>query len=342
MNFKISITMIPLLFCSLIAKSQIAEYKQLVEFATKAPSGHNTQPWIFKLSESAIEIHPDFRQALPVVDQNHRELYISLGCAAENLIIAANEFGYEADFSIIENAGEHTFISIKLLKNNPLKDYLFDQIDKRQTNRSIYTSDTIPDFTIRKIENLSQKQNINIQFYKRDSKEFNILKQLVAEGNTAQMMDEAFKRELLEWIRFNKKQANKYKNGLTNSVMGTPSTPSFIGKPIVKSFLKPEKQNKSDMQKINSSSHLVLFTVEQNNPVGWIQVGRVLERFLLETTRFGIANAYLNQPCEVERVSNKLQSELPINGNHPVLLLRIGYAEPLPYSPRKDVWEVIE
>jgi hypothetical protein len=334
--------MIPLLFCGITTKSQETDYIQLIEYATKAPSGHNTQPWIFKLSESAIEIHPDFSQALPVVDQNHRELYISLGCAAENLLIAANEFGYETELSIIEDAGKSAFISIKLKKSQTIKDYLFEQIDKRQTNRSVYTSDTIPEFTIRKIDNLLSKQNLNIHFYKRGSEEFNTLKDLVAEGNTIQMMDDKFKEELLNWIRFNKKQANKYKNGLTNSVMGTPSTPSFIGKSIVKSFLKPEKQNKSDMQKINSSSHLVLFTVEQNNPVGWIQVGRVLERFLLETTRFGIANAYLNQPCEVEIVSKKLQSELPINGNNPVLLLRIGYAEPLPYSPRKDVYEVIE
>jgi hypothetical protein len=334
--------MIPLLFLGISAKSQVNEYTQLVGYATKAPSGHNTQPWIFKLTDSTIEIHPNFCMALPVVDKNHRELYISLGCAAENLIIAANEFGYEADFSIIENQGKHTFISIKLQKDQTIKNYLFDQIDKRQTNRSEYTSDTIPEFTIRKIDNLLSKQNLGIHFYKRGSEEFNLLKNLVAEGNSIQMMDEAFKNELLEWIRFNKKQANKYKNGLTNSVMGTPSTPSFIGKPIVKSFLKPEKQNKSDMKKINSSSHLVLFTVEQNNPVGWIQVGRVLERFLLETTRFGIANAYLNQPCEVESVREKVQSELPINGNHPMLLLRIGYAEPLPYSPRKNVYDVIE
>ena len=87
------------------------------------------------------------------------------------------------------------------------------------------------------------------------------------QGNTIQMNDDDFKNELLHWIRFNKKHANKFRNGLTNSVMQTPPTPSFLGKPIVKSFLKPDKQNKSDIQKINSSSHLVLFTINQENPL---------------------------------------------------------------------------
>jgi hypothetical protein len=123
------------------------------------------------------------------------------------------------------------------------------------------------------------------------------------------MTDSAFKEELLHWIRFNKFQTNKEQNGLTNTVMGIPSVPAFIGKPSVKSFFKPGKQNKSDLAKINSSSHLVLFTVEQNNPESWILLGQIHERFLLETTRLGIATAYLNQPCEVQSIAAAMQEK---------------------------------
>ena len=43
----------------------------LIEQACKAPSGHNTQPWLFEPGAQQIRIHPDLRQALPVVDPKH-------------------------------------------------------------------------------------------------------------------------------------------------------------------------------------------------------------------------------------------------------------------------------
>ena len=342
MNKQIVLIITPFLLLNLTVNSQNSDFKRMVEYATKAPSGHNTQPWIFRIKESVIEIHPDFSKALPVVDGNHRELYISLGCAVENLCIAANEFGYTTDVTVDVDAEEQTFIRIEVATGNSEKSILFEQIDKRQTNRSMYNNKLIPADTINELERKLVVDDVNIQFYEKNSRDFNVLKDLVAEGNTIQMNDKAFKAELLDWIRFNKKQVEEVKDGLTYEVMGTPATPGFVGKPIVKSFLKPTRQNKSDMEKINSSSHLVLFTIAQNDAEDWINLGRVLERFLLETTRMGIANAYLNQPCEVESVSITLRSALDTENFHPALLLRIGYANPLPYSPRKDVAEVIK
>lgn len=69
----------------------------------------------------------------------------------------------------------------------------------------------------------------------------------------------------------------------------------------------------------------------------WLDLGRSLQRFLLKTTEMGISYAFLNQPCEITTLSITLQKELPINKEYPTLILRIGYANPVPYSPRKDI-----
>ena len=66
------------------------DFHAMVEYASKAPSGHNTQPWFFTLGADAITITPDFSKRLPVVDPDDRELFISLGCAAENLRFTLN------------------------------------------------------------------------------------------------------------------------------------------------------------------------------------------------------------------------------------------------------------
>ena len=73
-----------------------AQMRELVRYATLAASGHNTQPWQFAIKANMIEIHPDLTRHLPAVDPSDRELWISLGCALENLLVAARADGYAA------------------------------------------------------------------------------------------------------------------------------------------------------------------------------------------------------------------------------------------------------
>lgn len=115
----------------------------------------------------------------------------------------------------------------------------------------------------------------------------------------------------------------------------------FIGRRIVNFFFNPESQNKSDEVKIDSSSHFVVFTSTHNTIPEWITLGVFHERLLLNFTREGISSAYLNPPCELPELADELRDNLPINKEFPALILRIGYAEPMPFSPRREVQEVL-
>lgn len=120
-----------------MANGQNPDFLKMLEYSVKAPSGHNTQPWKFKINDTNIEVYPNLDKELPLVDSNHRELYISLGCAVENICISANEFGYNHKTEILNQDGS-SFIRIELKKSEVTKNPLFSQIDKRQTNRSNY------------------------------------------------------------------------------------------------------------------------------------------------------------------------------------------------------------
>lgn len=56
------------------------DIKTLLAYAIKAPSGHNTQPWKFRVEGNTITISPDFSRRLPIVDPDDHALFISLGC----------------------------------------------------------------------------------------------------------------------------------------------------------------------------------------------------------------------------------------------------------------------
>ena len=317
------------------------DYADLIRAATQAPSGHNAQPWKFYIDSSSIEIAPDFSKALPVVDENHRELYISLGCAVENLCLAAKEKGYQPTPAIQQKDDTTFSILVKLTKKQVEPDPLFHAINTRQTNRDEYNHRMIEPDTISMIREVDCQEGTAFYMYPRGNNTYNTLSEYIYRGNAIQMQDKAFKKELLSWIRFNKRQIRETRDGLTHEVMGTPATPGFLGKLIVGMFLKPDAQNKTDRKKLESSSHLVLFATKNNTPREWIALGRTLERFLLKTTALGIANGYMNPPCEVHTLAEELREKVTENREHPTLLLRIGYAEPMPYSPRKELEHVI-
>ncbi|MCC8036076.1 MAG: nitroreductase family protein [Rikenellaceae bacterium] len=318
--------------------AQNRDYLFMIEHAVKAPSGHNTQPWLFIVNEDYIQILPDYDKSLPIVDPNNRELFISLGCAAENLCIAASQRGYHTDLSISEEG----IITIHLNKDeNVQPDTLFDQITIRQTNRSIYNERVISTDLIGLLKSVFKTSSVNAYFYKNGTTEFNSITDYVLAGNETQMLNKEFTDELKSWIRYNKKHRDKTNDGLSYAVFGAPNLPRFIIAPIISSHLKYKKQNKVDRKKIASSSHFILLTTPDSTPCEWIKLGIVLERCLLKATESGIAHAYMNQPIEVEELSEGITQTLNIPNEFPAILLRIGYGEIRPYSKRKDIHEVI-
>jgi hypothetical protein len=73
--------------------------------ATLAASSHNTQPWNFRLEAKRISILPDLSRRCPMVDPDNHHLFVSLGCAAENLLLAAQAAGLHGELTFETPAG---------------------------------------------------------------------------------------------------------------------------------------------------------------------------------------------------------------------------------------------
>ena len=326
------------IICAMKTVAQENELYQMVQYATKAPSGHNTQPWQFAIEQDTITITPVLAKSLPEVDPHNRELFISLGCAAENLRIAASHFGYTTSTAVSAEG----IITIALSKSTGASaDPLFEQIPKRQTNRSLYDGRAIPQETLDRLLDALPATGTHLRTWAVNAPEVETLTRAVMDGNTYQMNDKGFKKELLSWIRFNKRHSEQTSDGLSYAVMGAPNLPRWITKPIITLMLKGKTQNKADRKKIASSSHLLLLSTDEDTIPAWIALGGTLQRTLLALTSQDIANAYLNQPCEVPELREQLRNQLLSGKQYPQILLRIGYAKPMPYSKRKPMEEVV-
>ena len=66
----------------------------LLNFAVRAPSSHNTQPWLFRIQGHELDLIAETNRSLPIVDPLNRELIISCGAALHHLRVAARYFGH--------------------------------------------------------------------------------------------------------------------------------------------------------------------------------------------------------------------------------------------------------
>ena len=315
--------------------------KEMIYLATLAPSGHNTQPWKFSMRDNTILIYPDYSRRLRVVDPDDHALFISLGCALENLVVAANQMGYRAKIECFPPNEEKECIRITLNEEKvPFDTDLFDAIPKRQATRNMYDGRPIPAKELEQLKQASKQERVSLMLL-TEQKEIEPIIEYVKEGNMLQFGNHAFVDELIAWIRFSKKDALAKRDGLNAAAMGLPFIPEWLGAFILNHFVTAGGEAKKCEKLIRGSSALALFVAESNEKHSWIHLGRSFERFALKATALNIKHAHMNMPCEEVKIRKKLQEHLGLKNEHPLLLLRIGYANPMPYSYRRPVGDVV-
>lgn len=310
--------------------------RELVQYATLAANGHNTQPWKFAIKENAIEIHPDYSRSLPVVDPNHRELWISLGCALENLMIAARAFGHAPEVIYPDKSD---FILVQLTADTRQDSPLFDAIPLRQNTRSAYNGRLIKNEDLDQLQALQLEPGVELSFATNPQVMETFL-EYVNLGNLSQYANPDFVNELIEWLRFNKKEALYSLDGLYSACSGNPQVPRFIGQMFVGST-KPQQQADMDADKFRTSPTAVVIASESDDKVSWVRTGQVYERLALSMTSLDIKSAFLNQPIEVADLRGQFQRAIGLGNSLPQLLLRFGYANAMPKSLRRPVEDVL-
>ncbi len=113
-----------------------------------AASPHNTQPWIFHISDDRIELYADTSRNLGAFDPYLREMHIGLGCVVETMMQAAGPNGYKVALNI--QAGSllalthreprllAATLDLSRLSKPTEDDALYQAIPRRHTNRGPY------------------------------------------------------------------------------------------------------------------------------------------------------------------------------------------------------------
>lgn len=318
--------------------ADVSDRHDLVRFATLAANSHNTQPWRFRVDRRGVDILPDLARRTPVVDPDDHHLFASLGCAAENLAIAAEARGLAARASFHAEGGGLVRASFEPAA--PRESSWFRAIPERGVSRAVYDGQPVDGMTIAALEVAARSDAVDVLLI-TDRAKIEAVLALVVEGNTAQFTDPAFVSELKSWVRFDGRQALRTGDGLFSGATGNPSVPPWLGRMIFGIVATPRTEGDKCAKQVRSSAGILVLVGRKADPAHWVECGRSYQRFALEATVRGLRHAFINQAVEVPAVREKLAAELGIPGRRPDLVVRFGHGPAMPRSLRRPVAEVL-
>ncbi len=316
------------------ALSRTPEMSDFIRYATLAASGHNTQPWRFRPGASRIDILPDLSRRTPVVDPDDHHLFVSLGCAAENLALAAAARGRPGSLRF-EPANDGS-VEFAFGGGPDTGSTLFDAIPKRQSTRTDYDGRPVSASDMQALAAAAAVPGVDLVMI-TDRSRMNRVRDLVVAGNSAQIADTTFMRELKAWLRFSPRQAIQTGDGLFSASSGSPALPAWLGPVMFDLVFTAGAENDKYARQLASAPGIAVFVAERDDREHWVLAGRSCQRFALQATALGLKHAFVNQPVEVASLRPELATLVGLPGRRPDLVMRFGYGPTLPYSARRPV-----
>ena len=300
----------------------------LLDYAILAPSSQNTQPWKFNISGDEIRLFADKTGWLTVADADQREFYISQSCALENLLVAAEHFGY--GYNVTYPSGNGSLVAV--IKLTPGSGHsqdpkLFEAILARHDNQNPYDAKEIPESSLQALQNISVDKDIKLAMAS-DANTRNEFRNLTVSADQKQYSDPNYKSEL--------------GHSLGEGMMGPTGIEAVLAQLKVLFLDISTDQTKKDSDLVNSTPTLGFISSDGNDRVSQIKAGQLLEKVWLEATAMGISLHPMSQALEVPGTKTKLSEMLPSGSGNPQQAFTLGYASSVEdFMPRVSVQDSI-
>jgi len=319
------------------------QLEALLEQTIRAPSSHNSQPWLFRVEgRRSVTVLADRRRALPVVDPEDRELTISLGAALGTLEAAARAEGLEARVAVLPDPAEPDALAHVMLAPGPAPEASeiarAQAIEARRTVRAPFGPELVPGDLAARLSR--QAAALGVALHRvTDATGKAAIAALVSEGDETQFHDPRFRRELAAWVHSYRLGS---RDGMSSAGFGMPDILAPVARFVIRSFDIGGGVAASDAKTIaEGSPALWLLATGGDGPADWLATGRALAPVLLDLRADGWAASWLNQPIEVAALRPRLAAAAGAEG-HPQILLRVGRPAAWPAATmRRPLSEVL-
>jgi len=284
----------------------------LARAAILAASPHNTQPWMFKVSPDWIELYLDSGRNVGALDPYLREEHIGMGCALENLMLAAAANGYAATAALtpgklgplLSEPMSKLVARVELASGRPDNSELYDAIPRRHTNRGTYDiQKALPGEFVGALRRLpGDDENVKVFVFMDES-----IRKKTAEissaANNELYGDPQVETGSERWLRMQWSEVQKYRDGLTIDAFGLQPLATAVAKTMPLWMLRwvGSHSDKDEYSKLMLSAPLIgiIAVRDRYDQENCLRAGRVWQRAHLLATAHGIAGRPCNEAVEM-------------------------------------------
>ncbi len=321
-------------------KDTEAQLSFLLRYATLAPSHYNIQPWRFQIEDGGLNLYLDASRIAKIVDPDSREVTISCGAAITMLEVASRHFGFNSEVSYPDELREGFVARFQLTqKTEPtsLDNLLFNAIKRRQTNRRWFDNSPVPQKIVQRCLNHTRELNAEVVFI--DDRDMRTrFATLIEIAVKLQFSQPWYRQELSTWLR------PSYR-------VGTDGMPSFglfsnrkvtpLAGTLLKYFYSGKQIAQLNKQKIiEGSPTLCILSTKEEHFTSWLDTGRALSAVLLNISIAGLSASYMNQAIQMPTLRRQV-ADIFATARYPQLVLRVGYANSVTWTPRREVQDCL-
>jgi hypothetical protein len=316
---------------------------------------HNTQPWRITVAGDTISVYSDPSRRMPLNDASGREHFAGLGCAVENMVVAAGPAGYTPAVALFpDGTGSDYVARITLGAGGSEPDpALAEAIPRRHTNRGPYTDQAVD---LGGFAGQSARiGGAGVQWV-TDKAARDRLGALYVEATEAIVADAAQSTEAFSWFRSDRGDIDKYRDGLTLDGQGLGGLTLFAAK-----VLPAQSRTDGDafwvkatreVHTATAAAYGVITVGDVADRTAQVNGGRLLARMHLAATAVGLGFHHMNQITErIDRDHAAGRSDV-FSGRWGALLgrpattglvaFRIGHPERTPgLSPRRNLADMV-
>lgn len=292
--------------------------ERLVWFARLAPSTHNTQPWRFVLARDTVDVFADLSRWLPNADRNRRELYVSLGCALESLLVAADYEGLGASTQLFPVRGDDSYVARVTLqaggaKRDDAAGGLLHFARRRHTShRDFDPARRLSEDGLRSLREAVDGEAVALHMM--DGNGDTPVAALVGRAEGVLLADRAYREELGTWIGA--------------GALGTRWLLSKLGQLAVTRLPVQHRVVQAEAGWLASAPHVGLLSTPDDSRASQVRAGQAYLRIALMCESRDMRTQPMSAPLELAETRVALAQAFGAGGRMAQQFFRIGHAEP--------------
>jgi hypothetical protein len=316
-------------------------YEEMVGFATRAPSVHNTQPWLWRTTPEGLELFADWSRQLSRADPDGRDVLVSCGAALHHLLVAAAALGWTGHVEHTPDPGYPRLLaSIRFTRREPSAEAAdgLNHLLARQTDRRRFAPWPVPEAQLESLARHGSQWGVTVTSVTDEAVALRLLR-LTAEADERQRRDPAYATELATWARDRERDGVPAGN-VPEADQGL-ATEALVPQRFPAGTLVDEgQQNPSP-----GPPGILVIATSSDDLLSRVRAGEALSAVWLDATGRGLVGLPLSQATEVDETRRLLEGRELGDQACPQILVCVGWPQadrsPLPRTPRRPVTQVM-